>query len=372
MLIDRRLIKNMDFPMYLSVVILVVIGLLAISSATGAHNLAEGGTMLYVRKQISGIIIGTAALLVLLTIHYDNYRRFSQVIYWGNIALLAIVLIPGLGQEAFGAQRWIRIGGFQLQPSEFAKIFLIITLADLLTRKQGQLKNFSDLIPIMAHVALPLVLILRQPDLGTTMIILATVLAMLFVANVKGAHLGALVGSGIAISPLLWFMLKDYQRKRLTVFINPGIDPLGDGYQIIQSRIAIGSGEFFGKGLFAGTQNQLKFLPMRHTDFIFSVIGEEMGFIGGLLVLLIFFFFLYRGIRIAMEAKDLFGSLMAVGLVASLAVQMFINIGMAMGIMPVTGKTLPFISYGGTSVMTSLICVGLLQAIYMRRQKILF
>jgi rod shape determining protein RodA len=156
------------------------------------------------------------------------------------------------------------------------------------------------------------------------------------------------------------------------VFLNPAIDPLGDGYQIIQSRIAIGSGELWGQGLFAGTQNQLKFLPMRHTDFIFSVIGEEFGFIGGMLVLLLFFFFLWRGIRVALEAKDLFGTIVAVGLVASIAFQMFINAGMAMGIMPVTGKTLPFISYGGTSVMSNLICVGLLQTIYMRRQKIMF
>ncbi len=372
MLFNRRLIKNMDFPMWVSVLLLLGIGLVAISSATGAHNVAGGGTLIFVRKQIYGIILGFAAALVILTIHYDNYRRFSTLIYWGNMALLAVVLIPGLGEESFGAQRWIRIGGFQLQPSEFAKIFLIITLADLLCRKQGQIRQVSDLLPVLAHIGLPLALILQQPDLGTSIIIVATAFVMMFVANVKWTYLAGLMGSGLAASPILWFLLKDYQRKRLAVFINPGVDPLGDGYQIIQSRIAIGSGEFFGKGLFAGTQNQLKFLPMRHTDFIFSVIGEETGFIGAALVLIVFMFFLWRGIRVAAEARDLFGSLVAVGLTASLAIQMFINAGMAMGIMPVTGKTLPFISYGATSVLACLICVGLLQAVYMRRQKILF
>jgi rod shape determining protein RodA len=372
MQINTRLLKYIDWPMLVVVGILLGIGLLAIASATGAHVLNEGGTMHYVRKQIAAILAGVFVMVIIMAMNYEMFRRLTPLIYWGIIGLLIIVLIPGIGKEVYGAQRWIPIGSFQLQPSEFAKIALVVALADMLCRKQGLIQNFFDLIPVLAYVGLPLVLILRQPDLGTTMIMVVTTLAMLYVGNVKPAFLAGLTGAGLIGSPILWQLLKDYQRKRLLVFLNPAIDPLGDGYQIIQSRIAIGSGELWGQGLFAGTQNQLKFLPMRHTDFIFSVIGEEFGFIGGMLVLLLFFFFLWRGIRVALEAKDLFGTIVAVGLVASIAFQMFINAGMAMGIMPVTGKTLPFISYGGTSVMSNLICVGLLQTIYMRRQKIMF
>ncbi len=371
-MLDRRLLKKLDFPLFLLTFLLLGIGLFAIGSATGAHTSGIGGTTIFVQRQLISIGAGLVAMLVVISIDYNNFRRLSPLIYWGSIALLAVVFVPGLGEEVYGAQRWVRIGIFQLQPSEFAKIALIITLSDLLCRKQGELREMKDLLLPMLHVALPLLLILRQPDLGTTMIILVTVLAMFFLAKVKPVHLAAIAGAGLAASPFLWLLLKDYQRKRLMVFINPGIDPLGDGYQIIQSRIAIGSGEIWGKGLFSGTQNQLQFLPMRHTDFIFSVIGEELGFIGGFLVLALFFFLLWRGIKIAMEAKDLFGILIAAGIVASIGFQTFINVGMAMGVMPVTGKTLPFLSYGGTSVMTSLISVGLLQNIYMRRQKILF
>jgi len=372
MLFNRRLLKNIDYTMVVVVLLLLAIGLVAIASATQANAIESGGTITYVKKQLIGIVLGLVAAVVVMSIDYSNYSRFANYIYFGSLAMLALVLLPGLGKESLGAQRWFLIGTFQIQPSEFAKIAIIITFADLLSKKEGKISTWQELLPALVHVGIPLLLILRQPDLGTTLIILAAIFAMLFVSGLKSSFLYTMVGAGLAASPVLWHLLKDYQKNRLLVFINPQADPLGSGYHIIQSKIAIGSGQLFGKGLFAGTQNQLKFLPIRHTDFIFSVIGEEFGFIGSLVLLALLWLFFWRGTRVVVEAKDTFGSLIAAGIVAAMAFQTFINIGMTMGIMPVTGKTLPFVSYGGTSVIANLLAVGVLLGVHIRRQKIMF
>lgn len=372
MLINRRLLKNFDYTMVIVVLLLLGIGLVAIASATQAYAVESGGTLIYVKKQLIGISIGLAAAVLAMSIDYSNYSRFANYIYFGNLAMLILVFLPGLGEESFGAQRWLKIGSFQMQPSEFAKLAIIITFADLLSKKEGKIETWQELLPALAHVGIPLLLILKQPDLGTALIILAAVLAMFFVSGLKTSLLYTMLGAGLAASPLLWRLLKGYQKRRLIAFINPEADPLVYGYNLIQSKIAIGSGRLFGKGLFAGTQNQLKFLPMRHNDFIFSVIGEEFGFIGSFVLLTLLWIFLWRGTRVVMEAKDTFGSLIAAGIVAAMAFQAFTNAGMAMGIMPVTGITLPFISYGGTSIISNLLTVGVLLSIYIRRQKIMF
>jgi rod shape determining protein RodA len=249
---------------------------------------------------------------------------------------------------------------------------MIISLAHLLEKRQGRLDNFKDLIPIFIFVGVPFLLVLKQPDLGTSLVFLAILFGMLFIAGIRVKHLAAIVAGGIAFMPIFWHFLKDYQKMRLTVFLDPNVDPLGSGYHIIQSKIAIGSGMLFGKGLFAGTQSQLNFLPENHTDFIFAVIGEELGFVGSVVVLTLYFILIYRGIKIAGEARDNFGMLLATGITSMLAFHVLVNVGMTAGIMPVTGIPLPLMSYGVSSLSTNLVSIGILLNIYMRRQKILF
>ena len=239
-------------------------------------------------------------------------------------------------------------------------------------KKVGKLNTFKDLIPIFIFVGIPFFLILKQPDLGTALVFIAILMGMLFVAGIRLKHFVAIIIAGLAALPVFWYFLKDYQKERLMVFLDPNADPLGSGYHIIQSKIAIGSGMFFGKGIFSGTQSQLNFLPENHTDFIFAVVGEETGFIGALIVLLLYFIILYRGIRIASAAKDNFGMLLATGITSMFVFHILVNIGMTMGIMPVTGIPLPLMSYGISSLVMNLFSIGLLLNIYMRRQKIMF
>ena len=249
---------------------------------------------------------------------------------------------------------------------------MIISLANLLDKKAGRLNSFKDIIPIFIYVGIPFLLVLKQPDLGTSLVFLAILFGMLFIAGIRMKLLATIVGAGIMVAPLLWHFLKDYQKKRLTVFLDPNVDPLGSGYHIIQSKIAIGSGMLFGKGLFGGTQSQLNFLPENHTDFIFAVIGEELGFIGAVIILLLYFLLLYRGVKVAGAARDSFGMLLATGITSMLTFHVLVNVGMTAGIMPVTGIPLPLMSYGVSSLTTNLVSIGILLNIYMRRQKILF
>jgi rod shape determining protein RodA len=283
-----------------------------------------------------------------------------------------LVAVMVLGQSALGAQRWIQIGPITLQPSEFSKIIMIISLASILEDKIGKLNTFKDLLPVAAYLAVPFLLVLKQPDLGTSLVFLAIFIGMIFAAGVNLRLLAMIFGAGIACLPVLWHFLKDYQKMRIMVFMDPNVDPLGSGYHIIQSKIAIGSGMLFGKGLFGGTQSQLNFLPENHTDFIFAVVGEELGFVGAAILLILYLILLYRGVKIAREASDNFGMLLAVGISSMLAFHVLVNVGMTTGIMPVTGIPLPLMSYGVSSLTTNMMSIGILLNIYMRRQKILF
>ncbi|MBC8016391.1 MAG: rod shape-determining protein RodA, partial [Sporomusaceae bacterium] len=243
---------------------------------------------------------------------------------------------------------------------------------DLLNRKQGRLHSFKDIIPIFLYVGIPFLLVLKQPDLGTALVFMAILFGMIYIAGIRMKHLMIIFAAGIAFMPIFWHFLKDYQKMRLTVFMDPNVDPLGSGYHIIQSKIAIGSGMLFGKGLFAGTQSQLNFLPENHTDFIFAVIGEELGFIGALFILVLYFILLYRGVKVAGSARDNFGTLLATGITSMMAFHILVNVGMNAGIMPVTGIPLPFMSYGVSALTTNMVSIGVLLNIYMRRQKIMF
>jgi rod shape determining protein RodA len=290
-------------------------------------------------------------------------------------------LVLVLGHTAMGAQRWINIGPFVFQPSEFAKLIIIVTLADFLAGREGKLRNLKELIPCFVFVGVPMVLILLQPDLGTSLVFIAVLFGMLFIAAGRPLLVCGIFGAGLlgAIGMVwahlkfgTWIPLHDYQLKRLIIFLDPWSDIQGAGYHVIQSQIAIGSSGFWGKGLMRGTQSFLEFLPIRHTDFIFSVLAEEFGFLGVLLLLTLFAVFLYRGVRIAAESRDLFGTLMAVGVVSMFAFHILVNIGMTVAIMPVTGLPLPLVSYGGSNMITNLAAIGVLLNIYLRRQKTIF
>jgi len=368
-MLSRRLLKNLDFMTIATVSLLILISLVIIGSATHI-NTPSDDRYWYVGRQGIFALLNVIIIFVVLNFDYRILGKFATSLYVLNLIMLLAVMF--VGQSALGAQRWIQIGPISLQPSEFSKLIMIIALADLLDKKKGRLNSFKDIIPILLYVGIPFILVLKQPDLGTALVFLAILFGMIFVAGIRTKHLMIIFGSGLAVMPILWHFLKDYQKMRLTVFMNPNIDPLGSGYHIIQSQIAIGSGMLFGKGLFGGTQSQLNFLPENHTDFIFAVIGEELGFIGALVVLLLYFILLYRGIKIAGSARDDFGTLLATGITSMLAFHLLVNVGMTAGIMPVTGIPLPFMSYGVSALTTNMVSIGILLNIYMRRQKIMF
>lgn len=359
----RNFIQRFDFILTLTTLGLVALGVVLIFSATNADPIRQ--TDAY--RQISWIIIGFVALAVAAAINYQKIRNYTIPIYILNLILLLSVIIGG--QSVRGTRAWIPLGFFRLQPSEFAKVALIITLAAFLAERKGDISRFRDLALSFFHLALPLLLVLAQPDLGTALVFLAIWLGMLLVGGVKIRHYILIILLGIlAIALIVHFqVLKDYQMKRLLVFLNPDLDPLGAGYNLRQSKIAIGSGQLSGKGLFLGTQTRLNFIPEHHTDFIFSVLGEELGFIGTAAFLILYFILLSRGIRIASTARDLFGALLAVGIVSMLLFQVLVNVGMTIGIMPITGLPLPLASYGGSSMVSSLIAIGLLLSISLRR-----
>lgn len=368
-MLSRRLLRNLDFVTIATVSLLIVISLVIIGSATHI-NTPSDERYWFVERQGFFALMNIIIIFVMLNFDYKILGKFATGLYGINMVMLLAVMF--VGQSALGAQRWIQLGPISLQPSEFSKLIMIISLADLLDKKKGQLYSFKDLIPIFLYVAVPFLLVLKQPDLGTALVFLAILFGMIFVAGIRTKHLMMIFGAGAAFMPIFWHFLKDYQKKRLTVFIDPNVDPLGSGYHIIQSKIAIGSGMLFGKGLFAGTQSQLNFLPENHTDFIFAVIGEELGFVGAVLILMLYFILLYRGIKIAGLARDNFGTLLATGITSMLAFHLLVNVGMTAGIMPVTGIPLPLMSYGVSALTTNMVSVGILLNIYMRRQKIMF
>ena len=319
---------------------------------------------LYLRQAL-WLLIGLFALVAAAIMNYRVLARLAYLIY--GVALVLLVVVAAAGQVGFGAQRWLRIGFLSLQPSEFMKLALILVLARYFEDHKGRLRDLRILgIPILLAVV-PTLLILRQPDLGTAATFGLLTLSILLLVGLKMKHLLLLGLGGAALTPILWSLLKDYQKQRLLVFLNPNLDPLGSGYHIAQSKIAVGSGELFGKGLMAASQSQLNFLPASHTDFIFAVLAEQWGFVGCLLLLLLYYLLITRGIEIAGEAKDLFGAVMTFGIVVGMTLQLVVNVGMVIGIMPVVGLPLPLVSYGGSSLLVTLTSIGLVISVHMRR-----
>jgi rod shape determining protein RodA len=357
----RRFLPRLDILLVLSTLALVGFGLLMVYSSTrlGARP------FLYLRSQALHLAVGLVIGGLLLAIDYRVLGSSARLLYAANLVLLGGVLI--VGRSSLGAQRWLALGPFgQFQPSELAKLIIVITLAKHLTDRPGPYRSVWDLAPFLGHVAPPMLLIFLQPDLGTALVLGAILAGMLYTAGARRRDLATLGGAGVVLVPILWHVLKDYQRRRLLAFVHPDLDPLGAGYGIIQAKIAVGSGLVWGKGLFAGTQGVLRFVPEHHTDFIFSVIGEEFGFVGSVVLLGLFLVWASRGLRIAAEARDRFGALAAVGIVSMVAFHVFVNVGMTVGIMPITGIPLPFISYGGSALMAMMWATSLLLNIGMR------
>ncbi len=366
---NKRWLRRLDYTLIFAVVTIILMSLVTIGSATHINE-ASAGKFGFVQRQGLFALLNIAFAVFLMNFDYKMLQRYGMKLYWINLVLLLAVML--FGHTALGAQRWIQLGPITIQPSEFSKIIMIVSLAALLEDKVGKLNTFRDLAPITLFVSVPFLLVLKQPDLGTSLVFIAIFLGMVFAAGVSLKLLGIFFGAGLLASPILWHFLKDYQKMRILVFLDPNVDPLGSGYHIIQSEIAIGSGQLFGKGLFEGTQSQLDFLPENHTDFIFAVVGEELGFIGALFLLILYLILLWRGIRIAQEASDTFGMLLAVGITSMLAFHVLVNIGMTMGIMPVTGIPLPLMSYGVSALSTNIMAISLLLNIYMKKQRLIF
>jgi rod shape determining protein RodA len=363
MLIDRRLITHFDWTLVGMVLLIASIGMLNLYSATSDGELSGSS---FFGKQAVWIAIGLAVMITAALIEYRLYSDFAYMIYL--ITLFLLVVVMAYGYITSGAQRWIKIGSISFQPSEFVKISLILALAKFFHRPPGREGyGLKDLFRPFLLVLVPMALILKQPDLGTAILLLLIFVSVLFFIKIRWTSLLTLAVAGLSILPLAWSFLKDYQKRRIITFFNPDLDPLGAGYHIIQSKIAVGSGGLFGKGFMKGTQSKLGFIPEQQTDFIFSALAEEWGLIGSLFVLGIYFCLILWGLRIAVHSKDRFGAIVSFGVVAMLFWHIFINMGMVLGIMPVVGIPLPLLSYGGSFFLSTLIGIGLLLNVSMRR-----
>lgn len=344
---------RLDPPLLLGLIALSVIGLLALYSASGE-------SLDRVIQQAARLGVGFGAMLVAAQIPPRNLRLWSPWLFLAGLGLLLWVLLAGA--VGGGAQRWISLGFMRFQPSEAMKIVVPMMVAWFIVDRALPPRLWRVIVALFI-IAIPVVMIARQPDLGTALLVAAAGLLVVFLAGLSGRLIGLLALLGAALVPVLWHFMHDYQRRRVLTMIDPESDPLGAGYHIIQSKIAVGSGGLYGKGWLNGTQSQLDFIPERSTDFIFAVFGEEFGFFGALVLLLIYLFVIVRALYIAAQAQDLYGQLLAGSLALTFFVYLFVNVGMVTGLLPVVGVPLPLVSYGGTSVVTLLGAFGIIMSI---------
>ncbi|MFB0534096.1 MAG: rod shape-determining protein RodA [Anaerolineae bacterium] len=362
---DRRFWRNFDFVLLGATILLIALGVAVIYSATlGTPDLAD---LPY--RQLIYAVAGLGIMFAVAAIDYRFLQSFQKPIYLVTVALPAIVFI--MGEITHGAQRWISARG-SVQPSELTKVLVIVILAKYLTDHQEDVRRLRYVILSIIYVIPPMILIYLQPDLSTAVVLAVIWLVMVLMAGMRLLHLSVLGMVGVLAAPLVWMTMRDYMRWRLITFVLPVADPLGSAYNINQARIAIGSGGWLGRGFAHGSQSQLHFLRVRHTDFTFSVLGEELGFVGALLMIILLIIVVWRITRAAGMARDPFGYLIACGVAATLSFQAVTNIAMNMGLLPTTGIPLPFISYGGSSLITFLIAEGLVQSVVMRYKKIEF
>jgi rod shape determining protein RodA len=404
---QNKVFDKFDVPIFISMLVLIFLGLIAIYSATNSHPTASGNF----QKQLITGALGIIIFFIVYLIPYKTFRFIAVPSY--ILSLLTLLAVLFLGKTVYGAKSWISLGGFGFQPSEFAKIGLILFLAHFLTRQRKNPNNIRDFVLVVSYSLIPIFLILLQPDLGTAIVYLAIISAMLFwsgvdlfwfflvlspVVVVFASLFGvaAFILSLILVIGLLFYFkknifvnvsivilniaaaflfdygmnfLKPHQQKRIESFVNPMADPLGAGYNILQTKVAIGSGGFFGKGFLHGNQTQLRFIPEQWTDFIYCVIGEEFGFVGSFLVVILFFVLFTRLIHIATHTRNKFGSIVIMGTLALLFTHFSINIGMNLGVAPVIGLPLPFMSYGGTSLLVNMTLIGITLNFYKNRRE---
>jgi rod shape determining protein RodA len=360
---QRRSWRKFDPWLLLCALALVAYGLLVIRSATA---LADQSISAQLLTQGAYVVVGLAGMIALSLVDYRAVGALWLATYAGTIGLLALVLV--FGRNVFGATRWLALGPVTFQPSELAKIAVIVCLARYLASREGEIGKPKTLLVSLGIVLLPVALIYRQPDLGTSLVLIAIWFGMTFMAGMPVKWLGLILSVPFVAFPVVWGLLKDYMRRRLTTFLAPHEDPLGEGYNIIQARISVGSGGWWGKGLGNGTQTQLNFLRVQQSDFIFAVLGEELGFIGGLALLALFGALFCRCLRVASHSRDSYGKLLAAGVTSMLLFQVCINVGMNIGLAPVTGIPLPFISAGGSSIVSIFLALGLLQSVLIHSQ----
>ena len=371
--VDRkRFLAESDPILNLAVLLLSVMGIILVYAATRDWFAANNqDPEYYLKRQIINVVIGIALAYGATLVDYRVLRAYTPILWGVGVLGLTAVLIPGLGSVVNGARSWISLpGGFQIQPAELAKLTIIVGMALILSERDAGEKGPSDrqVFYSLVVAAIPIILIVRQPDLGTVLIISAAVVSIVAISGARlrwviGLLITGITGAYLAVAT---GEVSDYQLNRLRSFIDPFADPQASGYQLRQARITIGSGGFFGKGLFDGPQTNGRFVPEQQTDFIFTVSGEELGFLGSSFILILYAILLMRGISIAKRTNDLFGRLVTMGVVAWFSFQIFQNIGMTMGLMPMTGVPLPFLSYGGSSMFANMIALGLLQNVYQR------
>lgn len=363
-------IKQFDYILFVSVIVLSVVGIFVLGSAT--RTLTYSNT---IKIQIISLVLGVLICILFSAIDYKDFKVLGFIFYFASIILLVIVYFKGTGQEIWGSKSWLQIpfiGSFQ--PSEIAKIAVVVVTAVFFERIKED-KGNRNVLKLIIYTAIPVALVLIQPDAGTAMVFIFIFMVMVFISGIQYRYILTALGTFILTVPLLWFfILQPHQKDRIRTFMNPELDPLGAGFQVIRSKMAIGSGQIFGMGLYNGIQTQSSGVgvPVKESDFIFSVIGEELGFIGAAAVLIIIFFILLRCLYIAMNSRDVYGSFLVVGLTAMMAFHFIENIGMNMGVLPVTGIPLPFISKGGSAMITNYIAIGIILSVSIRRKRSIF
>lgn len=361
---DRRLLFHFDWVLLFLLLAICGIALLNMYSA-GVSLVSAKSEPVYV-KQFIWFLIGLIMMTVCFGIDYRLINQYAYVIH--AVAIFFLLVLFFYGELTRGTQRWFVIGSFSFQPSELAKISLILALSKFFSNNEiEEGYNLRQLwIPFLLTIV-PFMLIMKQPDLGTAAVLVIIFVSLVFFVGIRWRSVAIVVTSGLLFLPVAWHFLRDYQKERIMTFIDPELDPLGSGYHVIQSIIAVGSGGLFGKGFLKGTQSQLRFLPEHQTDFIFSVYAEEWGFLGGMVLLILFLSLAFWGLRIARQSRDLTGTLIAYAVTMLIFWEVLINIGMVLGIVPVVGIPLPFFSYGGSSLVVLMMGIGLLMNISMRR-----
>lgn len=360
--------QNLDYLLIITAIVCAIAGIIIISSAVNSMT----GGIRYIIIQSGGAFLGVIAMFVVASFDYEYYGDIAKYIYLVCIAALVLVLFIGTG-SSIGSKSWIQLGPVNVQPAEFVKLGFIITFSKHVSLVEDNLNHPFTILKLLLHMGVLLGLILLQPDFGTAMVFVCIFAGILFAAGISYKYILGAGGLLAIVAPIAWFFFFDpYQKNRILVFLNPESAPMKEGYHVLQSKLSIGSGQIFGKGLFHGTQTQLDYLPAKHTDFIFAVIGEELGIIGCAIVIALLFTLVFRCLANSRLAKNEFGSYICIGVAILFFAHIFENIGMCIGIMPVTGIPLPFFSYGGSSVLTNFIAVGLALNVYMRRKVINF